>query len=672
MARLKSLRSLSIAGGIWLLAVPAAVFAAETADPIAMRTTMIVLQVDADAPLVVRTSFQPAPPMLTIEFPSQRVMSSLPQRSAVGSGVIRSIAARYEDGPSQQGKRFLSSLQIALGASYAYHVRSEPGRVIVEILHPAAVGGASAMEVGLRGGTIIGGLGNGTVTERFRAMQKALAFATPTPLTLQINTDRGELAADEAGGARATPRTGTLTLSPSIEELGAGKPQGAAGSPAAKLRPMAIVAMPARGHSTSRPAGLQITLLLGLLGLSALSLWQLSGWFGEIRASRRPSTLRAASGRLPSGVVLVDQLVWRAFERQGYQLVTEMERMQPPLGTFRVIMKDGAKAALLFVGHGPLFEKQTVERFLRAMHEANATQGFLVAAGSFTVPAQRIAKDHQIVLIEREQLTELLSAGAGSEYFAKQLEHNRVRLEASQETLRQYASELDTLRRQRNEASWYLGEERAKSAKLDAQLAELGQQVSRCEATITQWEQGAAALRKQWEESQWYLGESQNRVRFLESQLTAAQEAAGQERAAHATLDAQIAGLQQQLQEFKQELQALHTYGERRRWARAVIPEASVELVEQDDGSVLSVSPRDISSRGVGLEFDRAITEDVSMRVRLRFPGREPIESKAELKWQRSEGEPARFQSGCRLIGLSASTRALIQQLVGEAQSSRV
>ena len=309
----------------------------------------------------------------------------------------------------------------------------------------------------------------------------------------------------------------------------------------------------------------------------------------------------------------------------------------------------------MFVGHGPLFEKQTVERFFRAMREADAAQGFLVAAGSFTVPAQRMAKAHHVVLIEREQLTELLGAGAGSESFTKQLEQSRVRLEEAQETVRNYASEVDTLRRQRNEASWCLGEERATSAAVEAQLAALGQQVSGYEATIKQWEQEASTLRQQLEESQWYLGEAHNRIRHVDNQLLAVQ------------------AIAEELQQVKEELEALRTYGERRRWARARIPETTMELQVGNgkDRCALSVSPRDISSRGVGLESDRAIAANALMRVRLQFPGREPIESKAQLRWQRSEGQPARYQSGCRLIGLPASTRALIERLVGEAHSSR-
>ena len=77
-----------------------------------------------------------------------------------------------------------------------------------------------------------------------------------------------------------------------------------------------------------------------------------------------------AGGRLPSGIILMDQLVWRAFERQGFQLMTELE-LSPPLGgTLRVMMKDGTKAALLFVRNGPFLEKQTVELFTRALREA--------------------------------------------------------------------------------------------------------------------------------------------------------------------------------------------------------------------------------------------------------------------------------------------------------------
>ena len=649
---MRAIRILLVLGGFCALAAAATGFAAETTDPVPMRTTLIALKVDADVPLPLRTSFQAVPPTLTIGFPGRRVTSSLPERSVVGSGIIQHITAGYESGPSRQGRRVLSSLQIVLSAPYAYRVRSEPGQVVVEIRHPASAGRASAMEVGLRGGTMSGGLASGAVTERFRAMQKALAFATSTPVTLQVN-DAGILPA----------------LSPTASEMGHSSPGSAAPS---LTRPQAAIVSPssARRRASGPPIGWWLAWLAAGAGCAACGAWCVSRSAEKIWASLRVTAPARVGTRPASGVVLVDQLVWRAFERQGYQLTAERELTEPPLGTFRVIMKDGAKAALLFVGYGPLFEKQTVERFLRAMREASTAQGFLVAAGSFTVPAQRIAKEHQVALIEREQLTELLSVGAGSEHFATQLEQGRVRFEEAQQQLRRYADELDALRRQRNEASWYLGEERAKSAALDTQLAELGRQVGRYEATITQWEQEAAALRKQWDESQWYLGESQNRVRHAEGHLAVVQERAAQ---LHEQFQASVdrgRALQGMLDQLAQELKALHTYGERRRRVRVVIPATAVELLSGEEGSALSIAPRNISGGGLGLESDRAITADATMRVRLRLPDQEPIESKAQLKWQRAEGVLGRYQSGCRWIGLPASTRALIEQLVAEAQSS--
>jgi predicted nucleic acid-binding Zn-ribbon protein len=415
--------------------------------------------------------------------------------------------------------------------------------------------------------------------------------------------------------------------------------------------------------------------------------------------------------RLPSGVLLIDQLVWKAFERQGYQLIAERGLAQPPFGTARVMIKEGVKAVLLFVGHGPFFEKQTVERFIRVMREAGVEQGFLVASGSFTVPAQRLAKEHHVALIGREQLTELLSTGAGSEYFAKQLEQSRVRLDEAKETLNQYAAELETLRRQRNEASWCLGEERARAAQLEAQLAELGEQINRHHGEIQRWEREAAALRKQWEESEWYLGESKARIRHLETQLTAMQDQAGrletaererreaqhtlgEERARRLELEVQLADLQKRWEEsqarervlqdavlelqvsltqLKEELKALQAFGDRRAHPRAEVPQATIEVRDGQEGEPLFAGPlRDVSASGVGVTSDQELPVARTARVRLSFPGREPIESKSRLIWQRAaEGPSLRYRSGFRLLGLSSSTRAAIEQLIWELQASR-
>jgi hypothetical protein len=669
-------------------------FAAETTEPLAMSKTLIVLKVDSKEPLPIRTSFQERPPTVEITFPEQRVVGSLPERSTVGKGIIQTIAARYSGriGVSPKTERFLQSLQIVLSAPYAYRVWSEPGRVVVEIDHPASVSSAD-MEVGLRGGTIIGGLRKDRVSERFRAMQEALAQATPTPLTMKLTQElRGS---SETVSSSLHAAKGQASTGPSQHLMQ--QPDRSASEGAT---PPAHASMPIPSRRAAPSPFFWAALSLSLVMAVGAALWLFSRREEVGAFIRRTTSHRRVSTRLPSGVVLIDQLVWRAFERQGFQLVIEQELIQPPIGTLRVILKDGIKMALLFVGHGPFFEKQTVERFVRAMREANVEQGILIASGSFTVPAQRLAKEHRVTLIGREQLIELLSTGAGSEYFMKQLEQQQARLEEAKATLLQYANELDTLRRQRNEASWYLGEERAKSAKLEAQLDELDQQLRRRKSDIQRWEQEASALRKRWEESQWYLGESQERVRHFETQLTALQAIAkrvetaereradanwylGEERTRSEALHTQLEdlrkhveasasqehALQDALAQLKQELRALRTFGERRSHARAKIPHAFVELHNGEEDPIFAGSPRDISGAGIGLETDQELP--ASLRVRLSFLNCESIESKAQLMWQKAEGQPTRYQSGCQLQDLSASTRKRLEQLVEESQSSR-
>jgi len=438
--------------------------------------------------------------------------------------------------------------------------------------------------------------------------------------------------------------------------------------------------------------------------LSTLMCATVAVWFlyqgGAFQGLRRAGS-QQGSGRLPSGVILIDQLVWRAFERQGFQLITEVELSSPLSGTLRVIMKDGVKAALVFVRNGPFFEKQTVERFTRAMREASVEQGYLVAAGSFTVPAQRVAKAHHVTLIGREQLIELLSTGAASEYVTRQLEQQHARLEEAKETLTQYASELDTLRRQRNEASWYLGEERAKSAKLESQLGELNQQLHHHEAELVRWEHEASKLHKQWDESQWYLGESRAHVQHLEEQFTSLQNMAkramqleeerdrvtwslGEERAKREALEQQLIALQQRMEESLSREQALEgalqglkrvftelrTHGERRRQVRMKISDALIELRNGSESPLFTGAARDISSTGIGLESPIELPAGSPLRLRLQLPGGDSIESSVRLIWQQGEGDPPRYQSGYRLMDLPRATRSRIASFIKQSQSS--
>lgn len=444
-------------------------------------------------------------------------------------------------------------------------------------------------------------------------------------------------------------------------------------------------------------------LILCALVVTALSLgafWLLSHQ-EVIGAGVRRGWSASATTRLPSGFLLMDQLVWRAFERQGYHLVSEITLTSPLAGTLRLMAKDGPHAALLYVDNGPFFEKQTVERFVRAMREAHVAQGVLVASGSFTVPAQRLAKNRQVTLIGREQLAELLSAGASSEYLAKQLEQSHARLEEAKQTLRQYAEELDGLRRQRNEASWYLGEERAKSAKLEADMAGARQQLRHDEVTLKQWEEEARLRRKQWEESEWYLGEARARIQHLETQLQALQELTqrlesaerqcaeanwylGQERSRRETLEVELTSVQQALEaavqrehvvqetldNLRRELQALQAYGERRAQARSRIPAVMMELYDGSEEPLFAGCPRDLSGTGFGLATEQELPRLESLRVRLQLSDNDVIESRARIVWQQTDGEPPHYSSGYQFLTLSDDARMRIAQCIGSSPSS--
>ena len=664
---------------LWTVAASGQALAAETVNPETMSKTWVVLKLDSDEPLSLRTTSQAQPPSILLEFPAKRVIGSLPDRSIVGTGVIRTILTNYQENADRPTQRFIRTVQIVLSASYPSHVRSEPGRVVIEIDHPASVR-STKVEVGLKGGTIIGSLGPRTVSERFRAMQEALASVTPTPWTLRINSSEER--------SRASPQS--TQLRSSISEIRS-QPRKGAGE--------------ANGKSQRFPSRNLLAIawvmfvVMGVIG--AAGIWLLFP-SKTVRAFRVSSLSGRPGWRISSGMLLVDQLVWRAFERQGYQLIVEKELVQPPAGTLRIILKDGSKAALLCAGSGPFFEKQTVEQFIKTMREASVQQGFLVAAGSFTVPAQRLAKTHRVTLIGREELTELLSVGATSEYVTKELEQQRARLEEAKETLRQYASELETLRRQRNEASWYLGEERAKSAKLEADLAALNQQLRHQGVQLQAWEQEATTRRTQWEESQWYLGEAQARLRHLETQLGALQEIAtrvettqherdeanwffGEERAKRETLETTLAQLQEQmqasaarerelqeaLQQLRSALSALQTlWAGRRSQARVQIPDAVVELEDGANEPIFAGTPRNVSSTGLGLETGRKIPRRSTIRIRLHTPrSTEPIELAVQLMWQQSEAQ-SRYLSGYRFVDLPATARTHLEQLVEESLRS--
>ncbi len=689
--------------------------AAETSDPLTMSKTLVVVQLDAKEALTVLSTFQPAPPTIILEFPKQQVRASLPERSAISKGVIQDIMARYDERAGPMPMRFIRSLHIVLRAPYAYRARSEPGRVVVEIEHPAAMH-RMAVGVGLIGGVIIEGWGHAPVNERFRAMQEALTRAameqaTPrapmAPSTTGLRPFRNPEAPARSSAA-AVPEMSSTLLPASLPRGSSITPPGATGQIAMKE------AGPSRRRMLAAPEPASRAPFWGDLFLPSWS-WQRMGWmlfalgltmggtlawaFSSSSGLVRRVIPRPAGNRVSSALTLIDQLVWSALKGQGYDLVAE-KALTTSDGMFRLIRKEGGQtSALLVIGDGMFFEKHTVERFVQEMRAADAPEGLLVTSGSYTVPAQRVANAHRITLIGRDQLPALLSAGAMTEFVMKELEQQRVRVEEAKDILRQYAGELGTLRRQRNEASWALGEERANSAQLEAQLETLTQQLHRHEITIQQWERDASILRARWEESQWYLGESRARTQHLEAQLVTLQETAmqldgirrerdeahwylGEERARREALALSLDELQKQyeglssqervwreaVQRLTSALQALRAHGERRRAARINLAEMLAECSDGSEGAGVSAALRDLSVSGVGVTSDAELPAAVSIRLRLRLPGAHPIESQAQVVWQRAQACPAGgYQSGLQFIDLPETAQTTIQHLIEQA-----
>ena len=334
------------------------------------------------------------------------------------------------------------------------------------------------------------------------------------------------------------------------------------------------------------------------------------------------------------------------------------------------------------------------------MKETRVEQGFLVAAASFTVPAQRLAKEHQVTLIGREELTELLSAGAASEYVTKQLDQQRQRLEEAKETLEQYASELEALRRQRNEASWFLGEERTRLAALEQQTQELTEKLQSSQTDSNRWEQEALAQRKQWEESEWYLGESRLRLQHVETQLDALQGIAkqlavvtgerdetqrelSQAHASHQSLEQTLTELQQALESAAVREQALqealyqlqgsvtdvrHWGGGRREHKRVPGGMTRLELHQGKNGPIFAGALEDVSRDGFRIETEQRVSPRARLRVRLLLPNAsEAIESRARLIWQQSSTTTSCFQSGYQLVEIDEEGRGQLEQAIETA-----
>ncbi|MBI3320221.1 MAG: PilZ domain-containing protein [Candidatus Omnitrophica bacterium] len=669
-------------------------WSAETEPELATGKTQLVVKLATDETLSIRSRFQDEPPTIVIEFPPERVVGVLPERSKIQRGVIEAIATSYAPGKQSAETRWIQRLSIQLRRRYPFHVTAERGRIVVEIEHPADVV-SEAVEVGVGGAAVIVGARPFLVSERFRAMEAALDQAHPLRWMWQASSEpAGPL--ERANASRSIPATTV--------------PQRSSAAPSPSSPPQ-------RAPSSQAMAMEWLWAVLGI-GLAVAGIRWLRRYAHRV-AARRAS--RQSPPRLPSAVHVIDQLVWRAFERQGYQLL-QTEPLAQPLGVMRVILKEDVKTALLVVGEERFLEKTAVERFASAMHAAQLQQGTLVAAGSFTVPAHRWAKAHRITLIGRDQLTELLSDGIMNEQAIKQLQQLQSQLDEAKNALSQYAQQMDVLRRQRNEASWFLGQERAQTAKLQAQVSELTEQIRHWQVQAEQWEQTAQRTQKQWEESEWYLGEARAVARHLEEQLTAiqassaqleerqrallatlqdterqrhdAESSLGESRAAQESwrqhveqLNEQLARAQDRLNEMQRavdeaqrRLQEERTArqlleaegnpraaGERRKTVRVFREDLTIEVQRPGDGAVLfRGSPLNVSRTGLGFQIQDLSDEfPDSLTIRLALPGwDQPLEATSRVVWQRHDPLTNNRLVGCELHEIPEDSRHALEQVL--------
>ncbi len=644
-------------------------WAAQTQDPAPMSRTTIALKLAVEGKIPFESRSEPQQKEIVIQFPSGRVIGSLPEQSVVDAGAIRQITTEYYRTFGREGQRFIREVRIVLSGDYRHRVWAEAGRVMIEIEHPAIVG-SNAFELGLHGGIVISSLGRPVTLARFRAMQAALQQAALDVRPIQREQEKV-----------STP---TITA----------KPQVSAALPSER-----------KVSRFPRHPSIPIPFALGLLAVSGIVLTVLMAilaWFSWKAAARLniPESVITRSEALSSSTALIDELVSRSFERQGYNLAG-LEEVPDSTTKLRLLEKDGSRIGLWCVGSGTFFEKQTVDRFAELMRSVQVEEGFLAATGSFTVPAQRAARDQHITLIGREQLVGLLGIGAAGEYVQSQLQESKVELDTAKRTLRRYEDELEVLRRQRNEASWHLGSERVKASTHETQLEQLTGQLEQYKAELQKWETETAQLNKQWQESQWYLGESRAREQHIQTQLGVLQAsgaqagilakergemvaAMAQERSMRQTMEAELAGLrlvkseaERREQEllagigrYKQELHAVRFYGERRSAVRAWISDAFIE-VSQEEKSVFSGTPLDLSGSGMRVSSPAGIGNDGAFMVRLHLPGlAEPADIQAERVWAQEQGGLS--SSGYRFIGLADDVRTHVERLVANGAAGPI
>jgi flagellar biosynthesis chaperone FliJ len=670
-------------GSMGIGASPAAAGTSETLSA-ASTKTKLVLKLRGDERVSMKSRFESTPPTIVLDFPSGRVAGSLPEKSVVGQGIIREIRTAYYASTGAGDPRWVKALSVELAGRYSYAVRQEADAIVIEIEHPRDQAD-QALQVGLASGTVIVGQAPPAAQERFRAMQDALSRVTAKPAA----------AAPSAEAKQRVAETGTRPSAAPVRR--------ASRQARAKLK----------APRQAIPASVWWLLAVGVAGAAASVLWAISRQSGPFFSRRRQDGSSLASD-------VIDQLVWRAFEQQGQQLA-QIVQGGPTTGPLRIMEKDGHKAALQCVSGGAFFERASVERFANAMQDASVEQGYLVAAGSFTVPAQRFAKERGVTLIGRDSLTELLSAGASQEQYVKQVQEINGNLQRSRETLDEYARQLDMIRRQRNEACWLLGEERAKLAKIEADHADLSQNASQWRTDAEHWEETAKLNHKKWEESQWYLGESRTYAEHIEAQLQPLQESyaqleqrvqelmgavtdaqrqreesqwyLGEAKVANQTLQEGIRALEQRVEQFQERMQSLErqlednqkvlasermererlqerlatfqAVGERRRTSRRYVKDTMVALHATDGTPILQVAPRDVSGGGVGISCEKgmALPEQASLRVEF-LNGDQVLETEGRLVWTRESPDSAEQWSGYEFADLPEEIRRAIEQLL--------
>ena len=680
--------ALNVVAATWLMGLNARVLAAEVVTSPALSKTELVMRLATDEPLSVESRFDANPPTIILDFPPRRVVGSLPERSMIQRGGIEGIQTIYAAASRPTESRWIQTMRIRLTELSDYHMRVEPGQIVIDIQRPASAAN-EVVEVGLNG-LVFAGATSPAFSARFRAMQDAL---------------------QQAGGQRPL-RAGFVSSQESRSAVQ--KSSGVSGS-AAQGRRLAA-GRSARNRPIEPRSRIWMVLAGCLLGL--IGCWR--AWGSRWVRAWRGGEPTDATARAHAGAGMVDQLVRRAFERQGYEVLETVEEEGLSDGPVHVLVKEGVKSALHYLGDRVFFEKTAVDRFVRAIQAVQADQGFLVASGSFTVPAQRCAKEARITLLGKDQLMELLTAGAMSEHYTRQAEELNTKLRETQELLHESAEQLGVLRRQRNEASWFLGEERAKGGSLEQQLTQLGTDVQDWRSQAESWERAAGQHRKHWEESEWYLGESRVFTRHLEGQLeqlrqqfteleTRYQETIktleetrgerdeatrylGEARAAQQGMpddvkrlqaslsyaEEKLEALQRTWQEAQQaldtersrrlmlqtELDAVRAYGERRRALRVAHEDLAVQLFNESGELAFEGNPRDVSSTGCGIQSAQPLSEK-RLRVALRVPGiSESIEAKGRMVWQRQEGQSVAV--GYKFLNMSKEFREALEHALAD------